>query len=308
MTSTNSLTVYADSSSAFTLMVKQADVLVQSRIIPRAYQGKHYDIIAAGLAGQSFGWDIMTSMRNYHVIEGSASLRPEAMLGLVRQHGHSVSVSTFDGVRDNQPCRIAKAVGHRKDNGDEHIAEFTTLDAKRAGLAGKTNWKNYEDAMLTWRSVSALCRVLFPDVVLGAGYVPEELGAIVNETGEMVEDDPFATPMVTAIVAKTELLECCEGNKTLAKELWGERGSNPVAREELDAMMREALLSLETITVETNTEYVEQIFDAEVVEDIDERVQESVAAMHSALDTMKAKRATLGSKAQTPTTQQEMEQ
>lgn len=162
--------------------------------------------------------------------------------------------------------------------------------------------------MLTWRSVSALCRVLFPDVVLGAGYVPEELGAIVNETGEMVEDDPFATPMVAPIVAKTELLECCEGNKTLAKELWGERGSNPVARDELDAMMREALLSLETVAVETNADYVEQIFDAEVVEDIDERVQESVAAMHSALDTMKAKRATLGSKAQTPTTQQEIEQ
>jgi hypothetical protein len=289
-------------------MVKQADVLAQSRIIPRAYQGKHYDIIAAGLAGQSFGWDIMTSMRNYHVIEGSASLRPEAMLGLVRQRGHSVSVSTFDGVRDNQPCRIAKAVGMRNDNGDEHVAEFTTLDAKRAGLAGKTNWKNYEDAMLTWRCVSALCRVLFPDVVLGAGYVPEELGAIVNETGEMVEDDPFAVPMLSAIAAKTELLECCEGNKTLAKELWGERGSNPVAREELDAMMREALLSLETVAIETNTEYVEQIFDAEVVQDIDLGAHESVVAMRAALDTMKTKRATLGSKSQTTTTQQEIEQ
>lgn len=308
MTSTNSLTVYADSSSAFTLMVKQADVLAQSRIIPRAYQGKHYDIIAAGLAGQTFGWDIMTSMRNYHVIEGSASLRPEAMLGLVRQRGHSVSVSTFDGVRDNQPCRIAKAVGHRVDNGDEHIAEFTTLDAKKAGLAGKTNWKNYEDAMLTWRSVSSLCRVLFPDVVLGAGYVPEELGAVVNETGEILEDDPFATPMVAPIVAKTELLECCEGNKTLAKELWGERGSNPIARDELDAIMREALLSLETIAVETNTEYVEEIFDAEVVQDIDLGEHENLIAMRASLEEVKAKRATLGSKAQTPTTQQETEQ
>ena len=303
MTSTNSLTVYADSSSAFTLMVKQADVLAQSRIIPRAYQGKHFDIIAAGLAGQTFGWDIMTSLRNYHVIEGSASLRPEAMLGLVRQHGHSVTISTFDGTRDNQPCRIAKAVGRRRDNGDEHVAEFTTLDAKRAGLIGKSNWKNYEDAMLTWRSISVLCRVLFPDVVLGAGYVPEELGAIVTETGEIVEDDPFASLMVTAVVGKTELLECCEGNKTLAKELWGDRGSNSVAREELDAMMHEALLSLETIAVETDPKYPETILDAEIIE---LEIPESLFAVDESSKAVAPKRVALGSKAQ-PTNEQENE-
>lgn len=163
----------------FDLVVRQADVLAASKIVPAAYRRSAPDIIAAGLAGRAFGWDVMSSLRNFHVIEGTASMRPEAMLGLVRQHGHSVQVHV-DG-------DAAVAKGRRGDNGDEHTARFTMADAAAAGLAKKKNWSQYQDAMLTWRAVSALCRVLFPDVVLGAGYVPEELGAPVDQTGNLAE-------------------------------------------------------------------------------------------------------------------------
>lgn len=239
-----------DSASMFNLIVQQADVLAKSRIIPRAYQGKPYDVIAAGLAGQSFGWDVMTSLRNYHVIEGTASLRPEAMLGLVRRAGHSVNVSVV--ARDDQ--RVAIAHGRRADNGDEHTAEFSTVHAKAAGLLTKNNWRQYEEAMLTWRAVSALCRVLFPDVVLGAGYVPEELGAIVTPTGEVVEEDPFAVRKVPAIEAKRTLLEACGGDKDVARAIWGERGSESMTSEELDSLV-----------ASVNVEDAE-VVDAEVIE------------------------------------------
>jgi len=59
---------------SFDLMLRQADILAQSRIIPAAYRNRSADVVAAGLAGQAFGWDVMTSLRNYHVIEGTASL------------------------------------------------------------------------------------------------------------------------------------------------------------------------------------------------------------------------------------------
>jgi len=166
----------------FALVMKQAEMLAQANIIPKAYQRKPADIVAAGLAGRAYGWDVMSAMRNFHVIEGTASMRPEAMLGLVRQVGHSVLIE----VSGNK----ATATGKRCDTGDTHIAEFTTRDAEIAGLLQKRNWKQYGDAMLTWRAVSILCRVLFPDVVLGAGYVPEELG--IEDTdgeGEIIEID-----------------------------------------------------------------------------------------------------------------------
>ena len=204
------------STGNFDLMLRQADVLANSKIIPAAYRNRQADIVAAGLAGVAFGWDVMTSLRNYHVIEGTASLRPEAMLGLVRRAGHSVTLELGDGDEGRQ----AIAVGRRADTGDEHRAIFSEADAKRAGLAGKKNWSQYLDSMLTWRSVAALCRVLFPDVVLGAGYVPEEIGGDVDQTGTPVEADPFADPVIPIAEAKRRLLAACDGDKDIARRVW----------------------------------------------------------------------------------------
>jgi len=219
--------------ATFDLIMRQSEVLAQSTIIPSAYRRKGADIVAAGLAGRAYGWDVMTSMRQFHVIEGTASLRPESMLGLVRQAGHSVTVEVHpEGVI---------AHGTRADTGDEHSASFTMADAEAAGLAGKKNWKQYQDAMLTWRAVAKLCRVLFPDVVLGAGYVPEELGAEVTATGEVIEIEPVDPDLMPVVEAKHAVLEAVGGDKDLARARWDEMvGDEPPTRsaiaEVLDAL------------------------------------------------------------------------
>ena len=209
--------------ATFDLIMRQSEILAQSTIIPSAYRRKGADIVAAGLAGRAYGWDVMTSMRQFHVIEGTASLRPESMLGLVRQAGHSVTVEVHpDG---------AVAHGTRADTGDEHSASFTMDDAGAAGLADKRNWKQYRDAMLTWRAVAKLCRVLFPDVVLGAGYVPEELGADVTATGEVIEIEPVDPDLMPVAEAKFAVLEAVGGNKDLARAHWDEMvGDEPPTR------------------------------------------------------------------------------
>jgi len=219
--------------ATFDLIMRQSEVLAQSTIIPSAYRRKGADIVAAGLAGRAFGWDAMTSMRQFHVIEGTASLRPESMLGLVRQAGHSVTVEVHP--------EGAIAHGTRADTGDEHSASFTMADAEAAGLAGKKNWKQYQDAMLTWRAVAKLCRVLFPDVVLGAGYVPEELGAEVTATGEVIEIEPVDPDLMPVAEAKHAVLEAVGGDKELARARWDEMvGDEPPTRsaiaEVLDAL------------------------------------------------------------------------
>jgi len=208
----------ADDSRYFDLIMRQAGILAQSKIIPAAYRRNDADIVAAGLAGRAFGWDVMASMRNFHVIEGSASMKPEAMLGLVRQAGHSVTIENGNG--------IATAIGKRVDTGDEHSASFSLADASAAGLAGKKNWKQYEESMLTWRAVSKLCRNLFSDVVLGAGYVSEELGADVG---------PEGVPLISAAKAKTELVNAF--GKEQAIELWEDRGSNGISEEDLQNLL-----------------------------------------------------------------------
>ena len=230
----------------FALIKEQAKILARSGIIPKAYVGKENDIIAAALLGRSKGWDTMTSLLSIYVIEGSASMKPEAMLGLVRQAGHSVTVS----VEGNK----AIAKGKRYDTGDTHIAEFSTRDAEVAGLLQKRNWKQYGDAMLTWRAVSILCRVLFPDVVLGVSYVPEELG--IEDTndkgellGEVVEVDfslPEAAPSDETVggvlTIEEELKTLVEVDRELLKEWWKSEqlpslSSGQMTEEEIESVL-----------------------------------------------------------------------
>lgn len=153
----------------------QATMLAGSSIIPRDYQGNAANIIAAGITGAAFGWDVMTAMRHGHVIEGKYSLSAEAMVGLVRSAGHQITGETgADG---------AVATGKRRDTGDTLTVTFTMDDAARAQLTGKDNWRKYPQAMCWARTVSMLCRMLFSDVLLGVVYTPDELGAVTDESG-----------------------------------------------------------------------------------------------------------------------------
>ena len=222
-------------SATFDLIMRQSEILAQSTIIPAAYRRKSADIVAAGLAGRAYGWDVMTSMRQFHVIEGTASLRPESMLGLVRQAGHSVTVEIHP--------EGAVAHGTRADTGDEHSASFTMDDAEAAGLADKRNWKQYRDAMLTWRAVAKLCRVLFPDVVLGAGYVPEELGADVTPEGELVEAEVVDEDLIPISEAKHAVLDAAGGDVEQAKAAWANSFGDVVPSRTAVAEVVEALSS-----------------------------------------------------------------
>jgi hypothetical protein len=161
-----------------------AEDLASAGNCPVAYRGKPADATLAILTGRELGFSPTQSLRHVVVIEGQAGLSAEGMVALVRQAGHSVSFSASS--------TEAKVWGKRRDNGDEGEATFTIGDAAQAGLCtivdGRAQarsrqgrplpWEQYTEAMLYNRAVSKLCRRLFPDVLIGCSYVPEELEAI----------------------------------------------------------------------------------------------------------------------------------
>jgi hypothetical protein len=59
-------------------------------------------------------------------------------------------------------------------SGGSATITWTFEQARKAGLTGKDNWKNYPRAMLRARVVSEGIRTVFPGVVLGV-YTPEEV-------------------------------------------------------------------------------------------------------------------------------------
>lgn len=210
-------------------LMRIADVVSRSAIVPANYrttvggngnilQDKRPNVMVAALMGRTFGWDLLTAMRNIHVIEGAASLKPESMLGLIRARGHRVRI-----VRNLDSVTVH---GRRADTGDEQVATFGFADAYRAGLASPGDnglprarskdgkplpWEQYPLDMCQWRAVAQLCRGLFADVALGLAYTPEELGALVDAEGAVVvesapmptDDPPVPTPTQQAEPAPT---------------------------------------------------------------------------------------------------------
>jgi hypothetical protein len=198
------------------MIERVADVLAGSDLAPKAYRGKPANIILAALAGRPFGWDPTMSMRSFHIIEGVPSMKPEIMLALIRRAGHSVTGETSS--------TGATVVGRRADTGDEMSYSFTQADAQAAGLLGKTVWKQYAASMYWARALSQVARMLFPDVVLGAGYTPEEVGARIStdDVIDVAEVDGIhqVAATVTEAAVKNRLVELLAGDTDAARAAW----------------------------------------------------------------------------------------
>jgi hypothetical protein len=139
--------------------------------VPTALRGKNEAVLACVLYGAELGLGPMQSLNSIHVIEGRTAMSPELMRAMVARHGHRIDVIE----NSNDVCEVK---GTRADTGSTATVRWTLDDARMAGLAGKNNWKTYPRAMLLARATSELCRIVFPDVIAGLSYTPEEVASI----------------------------------------------------------------------------------------------------------------------------------
>lgn len=149
----------------------------------------------------------------FYMVQGKVGMSTEMMAALVRQRGHSVSKITKEGQDDRVVCTLK---GKRKDNGDEMTCSFTMQDAKAAGLWNGPTWQKYPAIMLYNRCMSMLFRQLFPDLSLGAGYLPDEINEI-TKSGEYSEceflspepEESKQVPTLAQVNELTQILEEC---------------------------------------------------------------------------------------------------
>lgn len=179
-------------------------------LIPRGFRDPNGQpnagkILLATEYGNALGVHPIVAINSIDIIEGNLTITPALMSGLVRTAGHKLRVSTAGSGQQ----LTATATLIRSDD-PQHPFEvtWTMQDAKAAGLDGKSNWKKYPRAMLKARAISEVCREGAEDVLMGA-YVPEEMGATVNEAGavidaEIVEDEPRRDSKLDQPRAKVE--------------------------------------------------------------------------------------------------------
>lgn len=148
-----------------------SEVLSQSAMVPREYQGKPANTLVAIQWGMELGLAPMQALQNIAVINGKPSIYGDALLAMVRADHRCRGVKEYlDG--ETAVCLITRS--HNAGEVEEIERKFSVDDAKRAGLWGKQGpWKQYPQRMLQMRARSLAIRDGFPDVIKGLISVEE---------------------------------------------------------------------------------------------------------------------------------------
>ena len=139
------------------------------------------------LAGLEMGIGAFSSMSGIHVIKGKPSIGAGLMAAAVKRSGkynyrvtkHTATECIIDFFERGEACGTSS---------------FSMDDAKAAGLVNNDNWKRAPRNMLFARALSNGVRWYCPDVFDVSTYVPEELGADVDDEGNLVRVLATAAP------------------------------------------------------------------------------------------------------------------
>jgi hypothetical protein len=112
--------------------------------------------------GSTYGLDPWQSVWRVHVIEGRPTLAAETMAALVRR---SPLCEQWQMVESS--ARVATFQTRRRGDDAPTRMSYTIEEAQAAGLTVRVPWKAHTAAMLRARCISALARVVYPDLVGG---------------------------------------------------------------------------------------------------------------------------------------------
>ena len=187
-----------DTTADWELMHKQAVVLHKSGLLPTSIKSPEA-VMAIVLIGRELNIPMMTALNNINVIAGKPTIPPQLMLAMINRTGELEQSKLWDeGETAFFTLKRRGREAYTASFSMEDARQFKTSegygDQKRTiSLSEKHNWKSQPRIMRQWRAIAACARVVFPDVVLGL-YTPDEMGARVNEDGEL-DSEPKPEPV-----------------------------------------------------------------------------------------------------------------
>ena len=164
--------------------VQHAKLLAEASLLPDAYRKQPANILVAMEMADSLGISLTQAINGISVIKGKPSMSAEMMRALVMRAGHRIKIDAST----DKGCRILAARKEWPDDVQEFT--FTMEDAQRAGLAGSDTYKRHPKAMLLARATSMACRAVFPDVIAGVSYTPDEIAAPTWQAQATMPDVP----------------------------------------------------------------------------------------------------------------------
>jgi len=238
--------------------VRFAQLLSDADLLPRQFVGKPANVLYAVEYGRTLGITPVAAITGIHVIEGKPSASSGLIGALVRKAGHKLRVKS-----DGMSWATAQIV--RAD--DPEFTYECTWNLQRAEQAGllqikdgkpfardrngkPTAWEKYTAAMLKARAITEVARDACEDVLFGLHYTPEELGANVNASGEVVEAD--VQPLRRVQPGETDQWATATPVVTTEQKLANAAGlsSDPAHMRDLYQQARDAGLLAATVKVD----------------------------------------------------------
>ena len=169
-----------------TEMERIADEVVKSGLFGFKTAAQAMAIMAIA---QADGVHPAVAVLDYHIVQNRPCMKADAMLARFQKAGGVVKWVEYSD------AKVAGEFSHPQSSPHPVRIEWTIEQAKRIGLAGKDNWKNYPRAMLRARVISEGVRTVYPGIAPGI-YSVEEVRdmppAGVRDMGaaEVVDDVP----------------------------------------------------------------------------------------------------------------------
>lgn len=167
--------------------------LAPSTILPTAYRGNAANAFVAAETGAALGLEPLQALASIAVINGRATLSSDLMAAVIRRAGHTLRIV------ENSPESVTATLIRADDKKFEFAVTWDKDKATKAGLWGQRGpWSQYPTQMLRARAITEVARQGASEALMGMIYSPEDFGATITDTGEVIEaeviDDAPAKP------------------------------------------------------------------------------------------------------------------
>lgn len=179
-----------------------AAMAVKSGLLPASINTPEKAAIIA-LKGRELGLPPMVSFAHINVINGKPTTSAEIMLAYIYRDHPTAEIIIED--RSETRCVIKAKRPNEKEFGKPFVWDMDR--AKKMNLDQKDNWKKQPGTMLFWRCITEMKRAKFSEVLMGIDYTPEELGAAVDEDGNLREVNPRAQQPVNDNVVPIQTIK-----------------------------------------------------------------------------------------------------
>ena len=167
------VTVWTDKKQ-FDQLLRAANMLSQTSIIPATYQGKPQDCFVALEMATRMGVSPLVVMQNMYVVRGKPALAGQACTMFINSCGKFAQVKhvyTGEKGTDSRGCYVTAT--RISDGIQVNGVEVTLAMAKAEGWTANTKWRTMPELMLAYRASAFFARVHCPEALMGVQLADE---------------------------------------------------------------------------------------------------------------------------------------